>query len=82
MGSGRYLTLADVQDGDCRSEGAHMPDKSRNTETEHAESGAEITPEEIQSAHPTEPAEGAREPGEDAGDLRPPHPSDPAEGER
>ena len=34
------------------------------------------------NAHPVEPAEGAREPGEDANEPRPPHPDEPAEGER
>ena len=34
------------------------------------------------NAHPVEPAEGAREPGEDANAPRPPHPDQPAEGER
>lgn len=43
---------------------------------------SEVSPEELLGAHPTEPAEGAREPGEDAGEPRPPHPDDPAEGER
>lgn len=37
---------------------------------------------EVQSAHPTEPAEGAREPGEDARKQRPPHPVESAEGSR
>lgn len=41
-----------------------------------------IPPEEIQSAHPVEPAEGARQPGSGAGADRPPHPTQPAEGER
>jgi hypothetical protein len=34
------------------------------------------------SAHPVEPAEGARVPGEDADAPRPPHPDEPAEGKR
>ncbi len=37
---------------------------------------------EAQSAHPVEPAEGAREPGQDANEPRPPHPVEPAEGSR
>lgn len=37
---------------------------------------------EAQSAHPVEPAEGAREPGEDVSEPRPPHPVEPAEGAR
>lgn len=32
--------------------------------------------------HPTEPAEGAREPGEDAEAARPPHAEEPVEGAR
>jgi hypothetical protein len=44
--------------------------------------GVEITPEEGHNAHPVEPAEGAREPGEGANEPRPPHPDEPAEGER
>jgi hypothetical protein len=42
----------------------------------------EISAEEMQSAHPTEPAEGARNPGENADAPRPPHPEEPAEGPR
>jgi hypothetical protein len=38
--------------------------------------------EEVPRVHPTKPAEGAREPGEDADDPLPPHPDEPAEGER
>ncbi|MCC7024739.1 MAG: hypothetical protein IT338_18060 [Thermomicrobiales bacterium] len=34
------------------------------------------------NAHPTEPAEGARDPGEDADETLPPHPTEPAEGPR
>jgi hypothetical protein len=41
-----------------------------------------VIPEEEQSAHPVEPAEGAPQPGEEAIVERPPHPSQPAEGER
>ena len=43
---------------------------------------ADASPEELLGAHPTEPAEGARAPGEDADEPRPPHPDEPAEGER
>jgi hypothetical protein len=46
------------------------------------EPGDEVPPEELLSAHPVEPAEGARHPGEDAKEPRPPHPAQPAEGER
>jgi hypothetical protein len=46
------------------------------------EPAAEPTTEEGHNAHPVEPAEGAREPGEDADAPRPPHPDEPAEGER
>ena len=46
------------------------------------ERGDEDAAAEVQSAHPTEPAEGAREPGEDAQEQRPPHPVEPAEGSR
>ena len=35
-----------------------------------------------QSVHPIEPAEGAREPGQDANERRSPHPVEPAEGSR
>ena len=46
------------------------------------EPAAEPTTEEGHNAHPVEPAEGARKPGEDADVPRPPHPDEPAEGER
>jgi hypothetical protein len=46
------------------------------------EPDGERTTEEGHNAHPVEPAEGAREPGEDADEPRPPHPDQPAEGER
>jgi len=46
------------------------------------EPAAGVTTEEGHNAHPVEPAEGAREPGEDAGEPRPSHPDEPAEGER
>ena len=46
------------------------------------EPDGQLTTEEGHNAHPVEPAEGAREPGEDADALRPPHPDEPAEGER
>jgi hypothetical protein len=46
------------------------------------EPDGEFTTEEGHNAHPVEPAEGAREPGEDADAPRPPHPDEPAEGER
>ena len=42
----------------------------------------QFTTEEGHNAHPVEPAEGAREPGEDADAPCPPHPDEPAEGER
>ena len=45
------------------------PDRERTTEDGH-------------NAHQVEPAEGAREPGEDADATRTPHPDEPAEGER
>ena len=44
--------------------------------------GDETSPEAGHNAHPVEPAEGAREPGEDADVDLPPHPDEPAEGER
>ena len=40
------------------------------------------TPDEGQNAHPLEPAEGAREPGEGSNEPRPPRTDEPAEGER
>ena len=46
------------------------------------EPDGQLTTEEGHNAHPVEPAEGAREPGEDADAPRPPHPDEPAEGER
>ena len=46
------------------------------------EPDGQFTTEEGHNAHPVEPAEGAREPGEDADAPRPPHPDEPAEGER
>ncbi|MGH2616121.1 MAG: hypothetical protein ACRDJC_12835 [Thermomicrobiales bacterium] len=59
-----------------------MSEKNEPARTEREGSGSEVTPEELLGAHPVEPAEGAREPGEDADDPRPPHPAKPAEGER
>ncbi len=58
-----------------------MSDGDKTTEPE-TESAAGVSPEELLAAHPTEPAEGARNPGENADDPRPPHPDEPAEGER
>lgn len=58
---------------------------NRDTTTEREpdpEPTAAVSAEELLAAHPTEPAEGAREPGEDADDPRPPHPDEPAEGAR
>jgi hypothetical protein len=49
---------------------------------EKQEPTAGSTTEEGHNDHPVEPAEGAREPGEDADEPRPPHPDQPAEGER
>ena len=49
---------------------------------EEKEMSGEDVPKTVHSAHPVEPAEGAREPGEGADELRPPHPEQPAEGER
>jgi hypothetical protein len=46
------------------------------------EATAELATDEGHNAHPVEPAEGAREPGQDADEPRPPHPDEPAEGER
>jgi len=46
------------------------------------EPGGVRTTEEGHDDHPVEPAEGAREPGEDADEPRSPHPDEPAEGER
>jgi hypothetical protein len=60
-----------------------MSDGKRTPPTETArEEPGDVTPEEMQSAHPVEPAEGAREPGKDAQAPRVPHPSEPAEGDR
>jgi hypothetical protein len=58
-----------------------MPEKSKSPQPE-PEDLDRVTPEEMQSAHPVEPAEGAREPGKDALAPRVPHPSEPAEGDR
>jgi hypothetical protein len=49
---------------------------------EQKEPATELTTEEGHNDHPVEPAEGAREPGEDADQPRSPHPDEPAEGER
>ena len=49
---------------------------------EKKEPYGERTAEEGHNAHPFEPAEGARQPGENADELRPPHPDESAEGER
>ena len=64
-----------------RVEVAYMSVRDKPTERD-TESAAGVSPEELLAAHPTEPAEGAREPGEDADAPRPPHPDEPAEGER
>ncbi len=45
----------------------------------------ELPPQPVETpddhgAHPNEPSEGAREPGEDADGERPAHPDEPAEG--
>lgn len=58
-----------------------MADRDGSIERE-TESAAAVAPEELLGARPVEPAEGAGEPGEDAGGPRPPHPDEPAEGER
>ena len=55
---------------------------SDKTDDNGDESQDSVTPEELLSAHPVEPAEGAREPGEHADEPRPPHPDEPAEGAR
>ena len=54
----------------------------KKTNSDEREESDKVTPEELQSAHPVEPAEGAREPGKDAQAPRVPHPSEPAEGDR
>ena len=59
-----------------------MADEARRGALDGEDDSGTVTPEEAQSAHPVEPAEGAREPGEQADVERPPHPSQPAEGER
>jgi hypothetical protein len=41
-----------------------------------------VATEEARGDHPVEPAEGAREPGEDSNTGRTPRPDEPAEGER
>ena len=41
-----------------------------------------VATDDAHGDHPVEPAEGARPPGEDAGDERPSRPDEPAEGER
>jgi hypothetical protein len=64
-----------------RVEDVRMADRDKTTERD-AESAAGVSPEELLAAHPVGPAEGARDPGEDADDPRPPHPAEPAEGER
>ena len=51
-----------------------------NVADKQEQPGNEITSEEGHNAHPVEPAEGAREPGEGANEPRPPHPDEPAEG--
>jgi len=49
---------------------------------EEKEPDGKPTIQEGHIAHPVDPAEGAREPGEDADEPRSPHPDEPAEGER
>jgi len=49
---------------------------------EKQEPAAGPATEEGHNDHPLEPAEGARQPGEEADHPRPPHPDEPAEGER
>ena len=58
-----------------------MSDRDDKTERK-TEPAADVSGAELLAAHPVEPAEGAREPGEDADDPRPPHPDDTAEGDR
>lgn len=50
-----------------------MAEKPDAPEPQPVQDGAE-------TAHPTEPAEGARRPGTDADSPRSPHPEEPAEG--
>ena len=59
-----------------------MADRDKTTGQQGSGSGADVTAEELLAAHPVEPAEGSRKPGEDADDPRPPHSAEPAEGER
>jgi hypothetical protein len=59
-----------------------MSDRTQTTRPEDGQVDDEGPAEAGHSAHPIEPAEGAREPGEDAGSPRPPHPDEPAEGAR
>jgi hypothetical protein len=49
---------------------------------EKKEPATELATEEGHNAQPVEPAEGVREPDEDADQPRSPHPDEPAEGER
>jgi hypothetical protein len=56
-----------------------MTDQSRHNPRRHVE-GDDRGDETIHDEHPTEPAEGARDPGEDAGSDVQEHPVEPAEG--
>ena len=49
---------------------------------DRADDALPTTEETVQDQHPIEPAEGAREPGEDAQSDPRVHPQDPAEGAR
>jgi hypothetical protein len=50
--------------------------------TDQQDPGSGYAAEQGHNVHLIEPAEGAREPGEDADDDRPPRPHEPAEGAR
>lgn len=49
---------------------------------DRADDALPTTAETVQDEHPTEPAEGARKPGEEAAPDPREHPQDPAEGPR
>jgi hypothetical protein len=57
-------------------------DWGHNMVEKEKEPAAGFAAEDGHNAHPVEPAEGAREPGEDADAPRPPHPDEPVEGKR
>ena len=75
LGAGRFVVR-----GTCRAARRKSIGVTVMVEKQKEPDGKPTT-EEGHNAHPVEPAEGAREPGEDGDEPRSPHPDEPAEGE-